>query len=207
MKLNFGKKYYFLVALVVIVAVTVYVFVPKNSATKTEVVNQSTDAPSEEKTGSEYKWSRGPQDPKKIVIPKINVESYIQKVGVDQNKQISVPNNLFVVGWFIDSARPGEKGLSVIDGHVTGRKNDGVFKNLDQLVEGDVYKIEYGNGTIKSFKVMGKKSVPEKESVGVIFSQNPRVKSQVNLVTCSGTFDEKTRSYSERLTITSELIP
>ena len=189
-----------------IVAASLY-FGTSKKESQSKVVSASTDAPSEEKPGNEYKWEGAPSDPKKIVIPKINVDSFVQKVGVDSNNQIAVPNNLFVVGWFVNSASPGDKGLSVIDGHVTGRKNDGVFKNLDMLQVGDTYIIEYGSGKKKQFKVIGKKSVAEKDSIGIIFSQNSNVSNQVNLVTCSGTFDEATRSYSERLVVATQLLP
>ena len=145
-------------------------------------------------------------DPKKIIIPKISVDSFVQKVGTDANKQIAVPDNLFDVGWFVGSAKPGDNGLSVIDGHVTGRINDGVFKNLDKLQAGDQFSIQFGNGSVKKFEVISKSSVLEKNSLGVIFSQDRKVSSQLNLVTCSGQFDDESRTYSERLVVASERI-
>lgn len=87
---------------------------------------------------------------------------------------------------------------------MTGRRNDGVFKNLEKLSAGDQYTIEFGDGTVKKFKVKAKNSVPVKQSVGVIFSQDPKITSQLNLVTCSGSYDEKTHAYTERLIVISE---
>ncbi len=166
----------------------------------------STSTPSEKKPGNTYKWRGGPTDPRKIIIPAIMVDAYVQNVGVDQNKQVAVPDNIYIAGWFVLSARPGQRGLSVIDGHVTGRRNNGVFKDLEKLKVGDVYSIEFGNGSKKKFKIIGKQSAPVDKAVSVIFSQNPKVVSQLNLVTCGGRFDDKTRSYSDRLTIQSEQI-
>lgn len=171
-----------------------------------KTVTYSTDKPSEKKPGHDYKWEGGSQDPKKIKIPKIGVDAYIQNVGVDQNGEVAVPNNNFIVGWFINSVRPGQKGLSVIDGHVGGSRNIGIFKGLEKLDKGDEYSVEFGDGTVKSFRVIRKQSVPVNEAVSVIFSQEPKVTRQLNLVTCSGVFNDKNQSYDERLTVMSEQI-
>ncbi len=208
-KLKTHKKQIIIFLVLLLVAACCAAFWWMNQrATKEEspVVTYSTDSPSEEKPGDDYNWQGGPQDPKKIKIPKINVDAFIQQVGVDQNNEVAVPNNLFVAGWFNDTVRPGEKGLSLIAGHVTGRRNDGIFKDLEKLSEGDIYTIEFGDGSTKNFKVIGKKSAPVNESVSIMFSQNPKVSNQLNLVTCSGTYDDKARTYSERLTISSEKI-
>ncbi len=177
------------------------------SATKGtgEVITYSTNEPSEVRPGDDYNWQGEAKDPKKITIPSIGVDAFIQKVGVDQNKEVAVPDNLFMVGWFVDTVRPGEKGLSLIDGHVSGRRNDGIFKDLEKLQEGDRYTVQLGDGTTINYKVFGQQSAKVKESVDIMFSQKPTVTSQLNLVTCSGNYDEKTRSYDERLTIMSEV--
>lgn len=137
-------------------------------------------------------------------MPTINTDGFIQKVGVDQKKQIAVPNNIHVAGWFNQTAIPGEKGLSIIDGHVTGRVNNGIFKDLGKLKDGDIFKIEFGNGTSKEFKVVKKIDSLVKDSASVLFSQEPGIERQVNLITCSGVFDRKTQSYPNRLVVIAE---
>lgn len=191
----------------VLLVLTIFLTTRGHTNYKTgSIITYSTDKPSEEKPGKNYNWKGGAKDPKKIKIPSIGVDAFIQKVGVDQNNEVAVPNNLFVVGWFVDTVQPGKKGLSLIDGHVSGRINDGVFKDLKKLKEGDEYSVELGDGTVIKYKVIGKQSAPAKDSVGVMFSQNPKVSNQLNLVTCSGKFNQKTRAYEERLTVMSEQI-
>lgn len=170
------------------------------------VITYSTTKPDEDALDYKFAWKGQPNDPKQVVIESIGAKPYVQKVGVDQNKQVAVPTNINLVGWFVDSARPGEKGLSLIDGHVSGTRNKGVFKDLDKLNAGDKYSVILGNGTELKYKVIGKESVKVAASVGVMFSQNPSVSRQLNLVTCSGNYDPKTRSYDERLIIMSEQI-
>jgi LPXTG-site transpeptidase (sortase) family protein len=175
-----------------------------NKTSDDGVIRYSTDNPSEERPDSNYAWLGSAKDPKKVKLPTINVDAYIQKVGIDQKGRVAVPNNLFVAGWFVDTVRPGDNGLSIIDGHVTGRRNDGIFKDLEKLKQGDIFTVELGDGSLIKYEVIGIESVGVDTSESVIFSQNPTVMSQLNLVTCSGVFDEKSRTYNERLIVSSK---
>ena len=170
------------------------------------VITYSTDKPSEVPPDDKFVWKGGPNDPKQVVIDSIGAKPYVQKVGIDQNKQVAVPNNTHLVGWFVDSVRPGEKGLSLIDGHVTGRKDKGVFKDLDILNRGDNFSVILGNGKELKYRVVDMKSAKVNESVGIMFSQNPKIANQLNLVTCSGRYDPKSKTYDERLTVMAEQI-
>ena len=206
---RFGKKSVGVIAIVLVVAgVTTGIILNRQNNEKQaagEVLTYSTDKPEETKPKKEtYKWQGQPTDPKFITLPTIKADGFIQKVGVDQNKQIAVPNNIHVAGWFNQSVLPGEKGLSVIDGHVTGRVNNGIFKDLDKLKDGDTFKIEFGNGTSKDFKVVKKVDVLVKDAAGVLFSQEPGIERQLNLITCSGVFDKKSQSYPNRLIVIAQ---
>lgn len=198
-----------LLALVIILAISSVFLILKQSKKGTNSsgnITYSTNEPNESKKDAEnYKWTGSPNDPKKIVIQKIGVDAYVQKVGVDQNKKVAVPNNVHLAAWFSESVRPGENGLSIIDGHVSGRKIEGVFKNLKNLQKGDTFIIERGNGTRLTFKVFATQTVPESQATTPLFSQNPKVLSQLNLITCGGNFDKKTQQYSDRVIVSAEL--
>lgn len=175
--------------------------------TEEPLITYSTDQPDESKTNANnYNWSGSADEPKKIRITKIGVDAYVQKAGVDQDKKVAVPNNVHLAGWFADSQKPGQNGLSVISGHVSGRTTDGVFKDLSKLQKSDEFEIELGNGQVMRYKVIDTVTVKESESAGVLFSQNPRVKSQVNLITCGGDFDESANQYPDRIIVSAELI-
>lgn len=207
---KYPRKSAMLLLFVVVLSVAGVVLIVKNSnqqkVTPNTTVTYSTDTPDEDKPGDDFKWWGGRNDPKYIRIPSIKAEGYIQNVGVDQKKQIAVPNNIHMAGWFVDSARPGNKGLSIIDGHVTGRVNDGIFKNLGNLKQGDSYSVEMGDGSIKNYKVIKIVSVATKDSASVLFSQSSKVKSQLNLITCGGNFNQKTQQYDKRIIVASELV-
>ena len=170
------------------------------------IITYSTDTPDESKANADnYNWRGAPDEPKKIRISKINVDAYVQKAGKDQDNRVAVPNNVHLAGWYNESAKPGQPGYSVIAGHVTGRSTDGVFKQLGSLKVGDEFEVELGNGDVKRYKVIDTVTVKESESAGILFSQNPKVKSQVNLITCGGNFDDSSNQYEDRIIVSGEL--
>lgn len=170
-----------------------------------EIITYSTDTPDETKPGDGYVWRGGANDPKKVIIPSVGIDGFIQKVGVDQNRQVAVPNNVHIAGWFVDSVRPGEKGLSIIDGHVDGRLQDGaVFKRLPEVKKDAEIAVEFGDGSSKTFRVISVTTVPESEAAGLLFSQDPVVSSQLNLITCSGRYING--GYDHRTIVSAELV-
>lgn len=189
----------------------IYVVSNRQSTTVTDTANEeitySTDTPDESiENAQNYQWKGGPEDPKRIIIEKIQVESLIQRVGVDQHNKVAVPNNVHLAAWFTQSVQPGKTGLSIIDAHVSGRSSDGLFKNLDQLSKDDEFSVERGDGSLLRYRVLETKTVPEPKSADILFSQNPKVKSQLNLITCGGNYDRVSNQYTDRTIVSSELI-
>lgn len=171
-------------------------------------ITHSTSKPSESKEDADaYQWQGSANDPKKLIIDKLAVDTYIQRMGVDQNKEIAVPTNVHLAGWFINSAQPGQKGLSIIDGHVTGRNSPGVFKGLHALSKNDTFQIIRGDDTVLQYKVVDIKKVSEREASQYVFSQDPRINSQVNLVTCAGVYDQSSGRFPDRIVVSAQLLP
>lgn len=170
-----------------------------------DVITQSTHTPSETKPAATYTWKGAPTDPKKIAIPAIGVDAFVQKVGIDQHKEIAVPSNIHMAGWFTESVLPGQKGLSIIDGHVDGVSAAGVFEKLSSLVPGTALTITFGDGSTKHFTVTQVVSVNTDEAANVLFSQDPAIPSQINLITCTGTFDAKAHQYTKRSIVSAKL--
>lgn len=191
------------------VAVLGYLLTTKEEPVKSEaIITYSTDKPDESKANADnYAWNGAPDEPKKIRISNLSIDAFVQKAGVDQDKRIAVPTNVHLASWFADSQKPGQNGLSIIAGHVSGPTVDGVFKKLGSLEKGSKFEIELGNGDIKKYKVIAKKQLKEAESASFLFSQDPKVKSQVNLITCGGNFNKEIDQYEDRIILSGELQP
>lgn len=144
--------------------------------------------------------------PRRIIIPKIAIDHLVQKVGLTQAGVIAVPTNINYAGWFNGSALPGEKGISIIDGHVSGVYNDGIFKSLHTLVAGDFITVEFGDKSKRIFKVVAVRSLPEVEATEYLYKSYESVEAQLNLVTCGGSFDKASQTYRNRVIVTAERI-
>jgi len=136
-----------------------------------------------------------------LKIPKINVESGIEYVGLTSDGAMDVPKNQDNVAWFKLGQRPGEDGSAVIAGHY-GLKDGkpSVFDNLHKLVKGDKLYIEDDQGKAISFVVREIKSYDPQANATEVFNSNDG-KSHLNLITCEGTWDEIFKTYSQRLVV------
>jgi len=173
---------------------------------KGQPLTYSTSKPSETKpTSTNFTWKGDASDPKYIQLPSINSNGYVEKVGTDQHHAVGVPDNVYMAAWFTLSQPPGTRGLSIIDGHVTGLHGPGIFRYLNKLKPGDTFNVTLGSGKVLNYVVADNTSVPLDQVSSVLFSQDPKVKSQLNLITCSGQFDYQTHSYNQREIVTAKL--
>lgn len=172
-----------------------------------EVVTHSTDKPAETIVKDCEDFKTAANNPKKITIPSVGVDGCIQRVGIDQNKAIAVPTNVNVAGWYVNSPVPGEKGVSIIDGHVQGRYSSAIFGKIKDLKAGDTINIMLGNGTDRSFEVVSVKSYSVEETNKQQFVQLEGVERQLTLITCGGRFDPKSQSYDQRVVVRAKYKP
>lgn len=197
--------------LVVSAGIIIGILVNGNSTTATsaaaptdKIITHSTDNPDETPIDKEtFRWKGKGTDPKYITLPSIHGEGFLQKVGVDQRKEVGVPSNIHLAAWFAQSALPGADGLSIIDGHVDGKTQPGVFKNLGNLKSGQKFTVEMGNGNTTTFVVHKVQTVDEANAPSVLFSADLGQKSQLNLITCGGKYDAKAHHYKQRIIVTS----
>jgi LPXTG-site transpeptidase (sortase) family protein len=163
-----------------------------------DIVTESLDIPDE----SEPKEFYVPPDlPKILTIPSISVRGYIQSVGTDQDNLIAVPTNVHLAGWYINSAKPGEVGLSIIDGHRDGTTMGGIFRNLERLKKGEKITVEYGDGSLKEFEVVDLKTLSIEDAYDFMYSRIGGVDIQLNLVTCGGKWSNEINTYEDRIIV------
>jgi LPXTG-site transpeptidase (sortase) family protein len=163
-----------------------------------DIVTVSVDIPDE----SEPKEFYVPPDlPKIITIPSISVRGYIQSVGIDQDGLIAVPTNVHLAGWYINSAKPGDVGLSIIDGHRDGATIGGIFRNLEKLKKGEKITVEYGDGSLREFEVVDFKRLSIEDAYDFMYSRIDGVDIQLNLVTCGGRWSKEINTYEDRIIV------
>lgn len=143
--------------------------------------------------------------PVEIRIPTLDIEAEIEDVGILDNGQMGVPEDVNGVGWFEPGTNPGAIGNSVMAGHVDSKVGPAIFFDLESLVPGDEIIIVSETGEELTFKVTDKESYDRKEApIEQIFgATNSR---SLNLITCSGLFNREEGTHDERLVVYTELV-
>ena len=145
--------------------------------------------------------------PVRLKIPEIGVNAAIDSLGLTPDGSMDIPKGPNDVAWFNLGHRPGENGSAVIAGHYGTWKNGqgSVFDNLHKLSKGDMLYIGDDNGSVISFTVREIIKYDPKADTADIFSSDDG-KAHLNLITCEGTWNKNSKSYSERLVVFTDRV-
>ena len=143
-----------------------------------------------------------PDRPRYLTISKLGIgKTRILPMGVNTSGELATPNNIFDVGWYEASGKPGQGGTMIIDGHNGGPHVLGVFKNLPSLAEGDIIEIERGDGIIYKYSVVENNTVAlsDADAYMAVAAQSPDPdKESVTLITCTGEWSQQRKTYLSR---------
>lgn len=140
----------------------------------------------------------------RLRIPSIGVDAPMVTLGVDGDGVMQVPSDGAHVGWYNFSALPGSPGNAVISGHLdTATSKQAVFSRLRNLKHGDAVNLIAG-GKETDFEVFWTKSWPDDNApLALILGNAPS--PTLTLITCSGTWDQASKNYSNRLVVRAKL--
>lgn len=143
------------------------------------------------------------EQPRKLVISKLGIAARIIPLQVDKKGVIQSPANIFDVGWLASTATQQQKqGFMVMDGHVQGQTNQGVFYGLTNLKTGDGIVVEDGGGVTTSFTVSQIKIIDYNEDPKTTLLAEPvQDVFELRLVTCTGEYLQQQKTYSKRVVV------
>jgi LPXTG-site transpeptidase (sortase) family protein len=133
-----------------------------------------------------------------LEIPRIQVDAPVVAMGV-VGGEYQVPS--FDVGHHADSARPGEPGNSIYNGHLQTIDAGRVFARLHELRAGDPIRV-YTRTHLVDWLVEDARTVPNTE---LSFLQ-PTAAPRITLYTCDGTYDLRSRDYTHRRVVVGKLV-
>ena len=160
--------------------------------------------PSETKptTTSMGSYHVAPDLPQQIIIPKLYVYASIRSMSVNAKNELQAPGNIYDAGWYNASAKPGSgagNGAMLIDGHVHGPTQPGVFANIKKLIAGDVIQVVRGDGKKFSYSVVKTQTVDAANlEIGSSLTSAVPGKPALNLITCGGPYDKQSGEYTQR---------
>ena len=157
----------------------------------------------EEPTTEEVKeYIVAPDRPRYLTIEKLGInKARILSMGINAKGELDTPRNIFDVGWYEGSGRPGQGGTLIIDGHNGGPHVLGVFKNTPTLVNGDKIIVERGDGVIYKYSGVENVSVPlsEADAYMRVAARSPETgKESVTLISCTGEWSQSQGTYLSR---------
>ncbi|MBQ1373719.1 class F sortase [Candidatus Saccharibacteria bacterium] len=165
----------------------------------------------EEPTDQEiYEYVVAADRPRYLSISKLGITNRrVLPMGVNASGELDTPRNIFDVGWYEASGKPGQGGTMVIDGHNGGPHVVGVFKNLPSLVDGDIITIERGDGIIYNYAVVENNEVllTDADAYMATASQSPRYGMEsLTLITCTGEWSQQQQTYLSRQFVRAVLV-
>lgn len=145
------------------------------------------------------------KQPVKASIPSINVESGIERVGVDAAGKMQAPSTPKIISWYQFGALAGEKGNVVLSGHRDSTFGPGVFYTLENVKTGNPIIITDAKNNVFTYTITHVETVesqflPVKE----IFSDQKKEKL-LYVVTCAGKFDFFKKSYDRRVLVKAQI--
>lgn len=169
------------------------------AVTETEEEELVEEKPSENEV---REYTVAPDRPRYLTVEKVGiVKARILPMGVNTDGELDTPRNIFDVGWYEGSGKPGQGGTLVIDGHNGGPHVHGVFKDLPSLNKGDTIKIERGDGEVFEYEVVENNSIPLNESNAYMStaSRSPEPGTEsVTLISCTGEWSQAQDTYLSR---------
>lgn len=175
------------------------------STTTTEPLDETEPTP---ETISEYAVAA--DRPRYLSIEKLGIHNArVLEMGLKANNELRTPNNIFDVGWYFNSGKPGNGGTILIDGHNGGPTKEGVFKHLDELREGDQIILERGDGIKFTYEVVDYATVDlDAASEWMQKAQESPVPGQesLSLITCTGTWSQARQTYLQRQFVRAVLV-
>lgn len=127
-----------------------------------------------------------PDLPRALYIDKIGVKASILPMGLNANKTIQTPKNIYDAGWYTASAKPGEPGAAFISGYAAGPTNPGLLERLHELVVGDKILVQLGSNVILNYRVVYTATEDvDNVSMKQMLEPYKAVQKGLNLMTCS----------------------
>jgi len=139
--------------------------------------------------------------PLRLKIPVINVDAAVYYVGLTSDGTMDIAKDPDKVAWYEFGPRPGEIGSAVIAGHYGWIGDKGsIFNDIHTLKKGDELSVTDEKGTVIIFVVREIRQYNPESDATTVFKSNDG-KSHLNLITCSGVWENHEQSYSNRLIV------
>ncbi len=203
--LKYSKRQHLRVLAFVLFLVGFSLFVYWGYEQKTFILHNNFQNTPPPETIVENTLTAPPETPVLLRIPSANITAPFEgALPLNTDGSVGVPKAYDTVGWFKNGPLPGEIGPSVVLGHVDSYEGPAVFFYLGQVHVGDEVYIDREDGSVLTFTITHFERI-EQEAFPTdrVYGEVPY--AGLRLITCSGTYDRSTQTYSHNLIVYANL--
>ncbi|GAA4822122.1 class F sortase [Streptomyces ziwulingensis] len=146
--------------------------------------------------------------PRRLDIPHLGIEAPVTAGGLDPAGAPEPPpfGRPGTVGWYAAGTAPGAAGTALMVGHVDTETRPAVFYKLSTLKPGETIRVvRDGTGaaefTVDDVQVLTRDGFDARQAYG----PHRTGRAELRLITCGGTFDRTTDSYSANVVVSAYL--
>ncbi|MFE6195622.1 class F sortase [Streptomyces sp. NPDC057838] len=146
--------------------------------------------------------------PQRVDIPGLGVQAPVVARGLDTRGALDPPpyDQPGVVGWYARGVAPGAPGTALLVGHVDTDTRPAVFYRVSAMRPGQTIRViradaKVAEFTVESVQVLSRDRFDAHQAYG------PREsgRAELRLITCGGSFDRATRSYTANVVVSAYL--
>ena len=144
--------------------------------------------------------------PTAIDIPSIGVRtSNLVDLGLAADGSLQAPRDFSSVGWYAAGPSPGELGPAILGGHVDSHNGPAIFYRLGALRPGAKVAVSRKDGSTATFRVDRVQRFPKDHfPTALVYGSTNR--SELRLITCGGSFNQKTGHYVDNVVAFAHLV-
>lgn len=146
--------------------------------------------------------------PQRLDIPGLGVQAPVVARGLDPKGAIDPPSydQAGVVGWYAAGVKPGAAGAALMVGHVDTETRPAVFYRISALKPGATVRVLRDDGKVAEFTVDDVQVVSrDRFDARQAYGAHRPERAELRLITCGGTFDRTTRSYTANVIVSAYL--
>ncbi|MFF3031416.1 class F sortase [Streptomyces rubiginosohelvolus] len=146
--------------------------------------------------------------PERVEVPSVGIEAPVIARGLDGDGAIDPPPYGMpkTAGWYGDGTQPGAKGAALFVGHVDTDTKPAVFYGLSAVKPGARIEVTRTDGSVAEFTVDDVQLVTRTRfDAQKAYGPREDGRAELRLITCGGTYDHKTRSYTANVVVSAYL--
>ncbi|MEV6959738.1 class F sortase [Streptomyces sp. NPDC051207] len=146
--------------------------------------------------------------PQRLDIPFLGVRAPVVARGLNSRGAPDPPpfDQPGVVGWYAAGVTPGESGTALLVGHVDTETRPAVFYKISALTPGRRIHVVRDDARVAEFTVDDVQVLTrDRFDARQAYGPRERGRAELRLITCGGSFDRASRSYTANVVVSAYL--